>query len=507
VAHIKLCMLDTFGCGLFGSALPWSKIVADFAHELGGRKESTVWGRHFKVSAPNAALANGTAVHSFELDDLHKTSILHPGGVGLTPALAMAEHVGGCDGRELITAVIAGYEVGIRVGMSVGTSHLQRGFHNTGTNGTFCAGAAAGRILKLDTEKMTHNLGISGTQAAGFMAAQYSAMVKRMHAGRAAQSGVYGALLAQRGLTGITNILEADYGGYCKTTSDSYDLTKLTAGLGQEFETGRVGFKPYAAGGSTHTGHEAVKSIMSQHRITAEMIEKIAIRSTTITYHHTSWKYVPQGVTAAQMNMQYVVAITALEGDIFIDQFTEEKINDPKVIEYSRKVEVVPDPELDKLGPEYRHCIIAEVKTRDGSVFTERVDTAKGSNKNPMTTEEVVKKYKILASKVLSEKRVEALYDRVQNLEKMKDMRGWDDFLYRVTRGIESTEAFPKATFIVKLSALKGGVKGHAPVKEEVWGKRLQKRFLRFIRERRQRQPISFSQTSTSSWDTTGMQS
>jgi aconitate decarboxylase len=423
IDHIKLCLLDTFGCGLFGSTLPWAMIVADFVWEQGGKEESTVWGRDFKVPAPNAALANGTAVHSFELDDLHKTSIIHPGGVAITPALAMAEKVGGCDGKEFLTAVVAGYEVGIRVGMSVGTAHLQRGFHNTATNGTFCSGAAAGRILKLDPEKMTHDLGISGTQAAGLMAAQYSAMVKRMHAGRAAQSGVYGALLAQKGLTGITNILEADFGGYCKTMSDACDMNKLTVGLGENFETGKVGFKPYAAGGSTHTAHEAVKSIMNRYHITADRIDQINIRSTTVTYHHTSWEYRPQGVTAAQMNMQYVVAITALEGEIFIDQFTEEKVNDPKIIEYSRRVQVIPDPELDKLGPEFRHCIIAEVKTKDGKTFSERMDTAKGSNKRPMTTDEVIRKFKILAGKVLSQKRVDELYDTVLTLEKISEVK------------------------------------------------------------------------------------
>ncbi len=423
IEHTKLCLLDTLGCGLFGSTLPWARIVADFARDLGEKQESVVWGRDFKVSAPNAALANGTAVHSFELDDLHKTAIIHPGGVAITPALAVAEKVGGCNGREFLTAVVAGYEVGIRVGMSVGTSHLQRGFHNTATNGTFCSGAAAGRILKLDAEKMTHDLGIAGTQAAGLMAAQYSAMVKRMHAGRAAQSGVYGALLAQRGLTGITNILEADFGGYCRTMSDAWDMSKLTVGLGGYFETGKVGFKPYAAGGSTHTAHEAVKSIMNKNRITAERIDKITIRSTTVTYHHTSWEYNPQGVTAAQMNMQYVVAITALEGDIFINQFTEEKVKDPKIVEYSRKVEVIPDPELDKLGPEFRHAIIAEIRTKDGRTFRERVDTAKGSNKIPMTTEEVIRKYRTLAGRVLDPKRVDELYDLVLNLEDVSDVK------------------------------------------------------------------------------------
>ncbi len=409
IEHIKLCLLDTLGCGLFGSTLPWARIVADFAQDLGGKRESTVWGHNFKVSAPNAALANGTAVHSFELDDLHKVAIVHPGSIAATPALAVAECIDGCNGKEFLTAVVAGYEVAIRVGISVGTSHLQRGFHPAATNGTFGAGAAAGRIIRLDPDVMTHALGIAGTQAAGLMAAQYSAMVKRVHAGKAAQSGVYAALLAQRGLTGITNILEADYGGYCKTMSDASDIDKLTAGLGEEFETARVGFKPYSAGGSTHTAHEAIKSIMETNTLTADIIEKITIRATTATYRHTSWEYKPEGVTAAQMNMQYVVAVTALEHDIFIDQFTEEKVKDPKIIELSRKVEVVPDSELDKLGPEFRHAVIAEIRTADGRTFSERTDTAKGSDRKPMSSDEVLHKYQILAGKVLSKSRVAEL--------------------------------------------------------------------------------------------------
>jgi aconitate decarboxylase len=201
------------------------------------------------------------------------------------------------------------------------------------------------------------------------------------------------------------------------------DMNKLTAGLGENFETARVGFKPYAAGGSTHTAHEAVKSIMTQNRLTAEDIDHVKIRSTTVTYHHTSWEYKPEGITAAQMNMHYVVAVTVLEGNIFIDQFTDRKASDPKIIEYSRRVEVIPDPELDKLGPEFRHAVIAEVKTKDGRILQERVDTAKGSAKNPMSTEEVVRKYEILGGKVLSSQRVAEIKDMVFNLEKVGDIR------------------------------------------------------------------------------------
>jgi len=368
-------------------------------------------------------LANGTSVHSFELDDLHKTSIVHPGGIAITSALAMAERMGRCSGKDLLTAMVAGYEVAIRVGMSVGTSHLQRGFHPTGTHGSFGAGAAAGKILRLDSEKMTHDLGIAGTQAAGLMAAQYSAMVKRMHAGRAAQSGVYGALLAQKGFTGITNILEADYGGYCKVMADVSDMDKLTSGLGKDFEIIRVGFKPYAAGGSTHTAHEAVKSVMQKNNLTADKIDKIIIHATTATYHHTSWEYKPEGVTAAQMNMQYVVAVTALEGEIFIEQFNERKVQDPKIIEFSRKIEVFADPQLDELGPEFRHAVIAEIKTKDDRTFSERVDTAKGSDRKPVSAEEVYGKYQILASKALSQNRVAELKEMVLNLDKISDVR------------------------------------------------------------------------------------
>ncbi|MCX5908754.1 MAG: hypothetical protein NTY64_16640, partial [Deltaproteobacteria bacterium] len=189
------------------------------------------------------------------------------------------------------------------------------------------------------------------------------------------------------------------------------------------FETARVGFKPYAAGGSTHTAHEAVKSIMIQNRLTAEIIDRITIRSTTVTYHHTSWEYKPEGITAAQMNMQYVVAVTVLEGNIFIDQFTDQKVADPKIIEYSRKVKVIPDPELDKLGPEFRHAVIAEVKTKDGRILHERVDTAKVSAQNPMSTEEGIRKYETLAGKVLGSERASGLKDMVFNLEKVGDIR------------------------------------------------------------------------------------
>ncbi len=422
VDHMKLCLLDTIGCGLFGSTLPWGKILGKFAKDLGGKRESTLLGVTYKASAPNAALANGTMIHGFELDDIHRLSIIHPGSVTLPAALAVGESRKECTGKEFLTAMVAGYETGLRVGMCVGASHLHKGYHPTGTHGTFAAAAAAGKVLGLDEEKVVHALGIAGTQAAGLMAAQYAAMVKRMHAGRASQSGVYGALLADRGLTGITDILEADYGGYCNVMGETKDLDRMTQGLGQNFEVLNVGFKAFSCCGSNFTSLEALSRIMKDNGLEAPEIKKITIRSTTVTKLHVGWDYRPEGMTAAQMNLPYCLAVMALEGETFVDQFTEKKIRDPKILDFIKKVEVVPDPELDRLGQDYRHAIICQVETVAGQSYEKRVEFAKGGPNNPITREEVENKFRKLAGKVLSEEKVRDLYLTIQNLDKVSSL-------------------------------------------------------------------------------------
>ena len=429
VDHMKVCLLDTLGCGIFGSTLPWGEILAEFAGYLGGREESTLFGKRYRVSAPHAALANGTMVHGFELDDLHPLSILHTGSVTLPAALAVGESRGGCSGRDFLTALVAGYEVGARVGMSVSASHLRRGYHPTGTHGTFAAAAAAGKIIGLDGRKMVHALGIAGTQAAGLMAAQYAAMVKRVHAGRASQSGVYGALLAERGLTGITDILEADYGGYCKVMADSQDLGRITNGLGEKYEVLNVGFKVFSCCGSNFTALEGLSSLMRDHGLRAPDIQKITVNSSTVTKLHVGWDYRPDEVTTAQMNLPYCLAAMALEGEVFVEQFSEEKIKDPAILEFIKRIEVIPDPELDRLGPDHRHTSICRVRTEDGRLLEKRVDFAKGGPNNPVTFQEVADKFRRLTAKVLPEKKVEEIYRTVMAMEKVSSLKELTDCL------------------------------------------------------------------------------
>src|SRR5713226_1567996 len=207
VSHIKFCLIDSLGCALFGSTLPWGKIITSFAKEMGKGKGALIWGDGAEVPSTSAPLANGTLIHSFEMDDLHRVGVIHPGAEAIPAADALVRRIGNVDGKRFLTAVVAGYEVGCRVAMTGGASQLRRGFHPTATSGTFAAGAAAAKLLGLDPLKTLHTLGIAGTQAAGLMAAQHASMVKRMHPGRAAQAGVYGALLAAKGFPGIEDIL------------------------------------------------------------------------------------------------------------------------------------------------------------------------------------------------------------------------------------------------------------------------------------------------------------
>jgi aconitate decarboxylase len=415
--HMKLCLLDTIGCGLFGSTLPWGKILAEFTTNTGGRQESTLLGNPCKVPAPNAALANGTMIHGFELDDLHRLSILHPGGVTFPSALAIGERVGKCTGKDFLTAMVAGYEVGIRVGMALGASHLHRGYHPTGTHGTFASAAAAGRMMGLNEEKMIHCLGIAGTQGAGLMAAQYAAMVKRMHAGRASQSGIYGALLSEKGFTGITNILESDYGGYFKVMGETQDPDQVVRGLGEDYETLKVGFKCFSVCGSNFTSLEGLSQIMKDQLLKAHEIKKIRIRCTTVTKLHVGWDYKPEGITSAQMNLPYCLAVMALEGDAFVDQFTDSKISNSGILEFIKLIEVVPDPELDRLGPDYRHAVECEVETKGGKLYKKRVEFAKGGPTHPLTSQEIESKFRRLAGKIVSAKKVQEIYQTIQNVE------------------------------------------------------------------------------------------
>ena len=424
IQRIKLLMLDSIGCALYGSDLPWTRILQDTLSGLDSSSTCGVWGTKVRLSAPHAALVNGTQVQGFELDDVHRQGVLHVGAVVLPALLAIAEMRPGMGGREFLTAAVAGYEIGPRVGICMGQEHIAQGWHSGATLGVFSAAAGAARALQLDIDHTVHALGIAGTQSSGLMAAQYGAMVKRMHAGRASQSGLYGGLFAERGFTGIVNVLESEYGGFCSTFSrshDRYDLTQLTADLGHVWQTMGIALKFYACVGSNHTTIDAIRAMQQESAFGADDVKSILVHGSQVTMDHVGWKYVPQGLTSAQLNLPYCVATWLLEGDCFVDQFTQEKVADPERMRVAELVQVRHDADITARGSKFRHMVRVECELKDGTRLERTVEAGRGNEKNFASQDDVVEKFRKLASRALPPAQVEQIKDWFLDLETQVD--------------------------------------------------------------------------------------
>ncbi len=393
--RIKLLILDSLGCAIYGANLEWCRILRGTLEALDATRTTSIWGTDRKLSSPHAALLNGTQVQGFELDDVHRKAVLHVGAVTLPALIAVAESHAQLSGRDLLTSAVAGYEIGPRVGLCMGQEHIGQGWHSGATVGIFSAAAGAARGLKLDADKTVHALGIAGTQSSGLMAAQYGAMVKRMHAGRAAQSGLYGALLAKDGFTGIVDVFEAPYGGFCTTFSrsdDRFNLDELSAGLGERFETLRISLKFYSCVGSNHTTLDAIRDIRKRRPFTLDDIDEIVVHGSQVTVDHVGWPYRPEGLTSAQLNLPFCVATLLIEGDVFVDEFTADCVDDAARIKLSRKVKVVHDPAITALGAGSRHKVRVDIRFRDGTVESETREAPRGSEQSFASSDDIVGK-------------------------------------------------------------------------------------------------------------------
>jgi aconitate decarboxylase len=422
--RIKLLILDALGCALYGAHLEWCRILRDTLGRLDHDASCAVWGTARRLSAPHAALANGTQVHGFELDDVHRAGVLHVGAVALPALLAVAELRRSLSGEQFLAAAVAGYEIGPRVGLCMGPQHIGQGWHSGATVGVFSAAASAARGLRLDAGKTMHALGIAGTQAAGLMAAQYGAMVKRMHAGRASQSGLYGALLAEQGFTGIEDLFESEYGGFCTTFSrstDRFNLAELTAGLGETWQTMGVALKFYACVASNHTTLDALRQLQKNRAFAADEVEKIVVHGSQATVDHVGWKYAPRSLTAAQLNLPFCAATFLLEGDCSVAQFTEDIVADPQRIALADKVEVKLDQAITAKGARFRHMVRVEVQLRNGQRLECAREAPRGSEQDFAPAAEIIGKFEQLALHALPKERVAELRDAVLGIEKLTD--------------------------------------------------------------------------------------
>jgi 2-methylcitrate dehydratase PrpD len=254
------------------------------------------------------------------------------------------------------------------------------------------------------------------------MAAQEGAMVKRFHSGRAAQSGVYSALLAERDFTGITDVLEAPYGGYLSSYSDAPKPARLTDGLGTDWETAKVGYKPHASVTSIHTALDALADLMRENDLKADDIASVDAGLSKMTHVHCAWEYKSQGVTAAQMNLSYGLAVIAVDGVAFVDQYREDRLHDPRLLSFIERVSAHIDPEIEAMGPAFRHAARITLKTRDGRTLERQILHRRGSPENPLNAADVEYKFRQVVASVLARRDIDRVVELVARLEQQTDL-------------------------------------------------------------------------------------
>ncbi|MEM3704027.1 MAG: MmgE/PrpD family protein, partial [Candidatus Bathyarchaeia archaeon] len=282
VEKVKLLFLDFIGLCSASKKTLWSKAATEIANEQRSQGKSSIIGLEKQTSVLNAAFANGVMAHSLEFDDTHIQTTLHPGSAVIPAALSTAEEEN-LSGKDLIASIVLGYEVAIRVAKSVYPSHIERGFHITGTVGTFGAAVAASKNLGLKERQIVDAIGLAGTQAAGvFEFAADGAMSKRIHAGKAAMNGVLAALLAKKGVTGPQKIFEGDY-GFCRAYSDSYVPELIIAELGEKFLIEDVFLKAYAC-----CGHFQQPMINTIELAIENDIQHKDVRSVTVSIYKSA---------------------------------------------------------------------------------------------------------------------------------------------------------------------------------------------------------------------------
>lgn len=421
VAQACNVILDTVGCAL--AAWRDDPQKADIARKLvfgfAARPVASVWGGAGARTDPAlAALANGILANAADFDDTHKRALIHTGSVIVPPTLALAEELG-LDGATVITAIVAGYEAAVRVGMAVMPTHY-RFWHSTATNGTFGAAASAARALGLDADRAQLALGFAGTQAAGLNTFFTSGdFTKSLHPGKAAFNGVLSARLAALGATSPQTMLEHDK-GYLNAFSLEPNLEALTDGLGRTWEILQNGFKFFPSILASHAAIQATLDVVTKHDVRAADIAGITNETYETVKTHFSTKTVETSM-AARVSVPYCVAVAALDRRVGQGQFAPQRVAAPDVRDLLARTEVVSVPELTALYPEKFPARVT-VTLRNGRRLTAMRLFPKGDPQEPLSASEIEAKFLQNASARLTRAQAIELAKCILNLPEDKDL-------------------------------------------------------------------------------------
>jgi 2-methylcitrate dehydratase PrpD len=423
----KRLVMDTLAVSLCGSAETGVKELLDIFKNWGGKEESTVWVYGGKLPCISAAQMNATMVHASDYDDTHDPSPLHTGVVAVPTALAIAEMLGGVDGKKIITAIALAADFTIRMCMACKISMFDSGWHYTTLHGNFNAAAVAGKLLGLDEERLISAFGLAYHQAGGNgQCVDDGTLAKRIGPGLAVRDGIIAVMMAQKGITGARNLLEGRYGLYNIYHRGEYNPEVLTANLGERYDVIDLSFKPYPCCRNDHPSIDATLALMNEHNIKAEDVESVAVSVSSgaekALCEPLDIKRNPRTIVDAQFSIPWAVAVALAHGKVGLGSFTEQAIKDRTVLSLSNKVTPKRDESLNKRGVT---PAIVEIKVKNGKVYSKRVDHPYGSPETPMGMDALGEKLRDCASQAarpVGTDNVEKIIQLVSRLEAVSDV-------------------------------------------------------------------------------------
>lgn len=418
IHHAKRAVLDWYAALIPGAIEPPARLLEQaLAGDMDQGPSRLALGR--SATPRTAALINGTAAHTVEVDDIYRHAIYHPGAPTIAAALAQAQAMDTA-GLDFLKSVVAGYEISTRIGASLGRAHY-RFWHNTGTVGTFGAAAAAATLLRLDAGRFAHALCTGATMASGLQQAfRMDAMSKPLHAGHAAEAGLLAALAAAAGFTGSLDVIDGD-AGMGVAMSDGPDWSSTVATLGQVFHICDMTFKNHACCGHTFAPIDGAVALQMEMQIGAEDIDAVHI-GTYAPALDVAGNVDPRTAPEARFSVPYAVATALLFGSVRLAAFTPERLNDPRIRALMQRIRLTVDPELDAAFPGQRAARV-RIVTRDGRCSEHLQPTRKGDPDAPLSDHDLNAKFLELAQPVLGEDKAARLLERIWTLETLPSVR------------------------------------------------------------------------------------
>ena len=425
----RRALLDTIGVALAGVDEPAARLARRIVEADGGQAQAAVIGTSMRAPLGAAALANGTAGHALDYDDVTSSVNGHP-SIPLVPAVLAVGEAEGASGADVVTAFVVGFEVEGKIGRALGRSHYLRGFHQTTTVGALGAAAAAARLMRLTAEETANALGIAASMSGG-MQANFGSMTKPLQAGNAARGGVVAAQLAREGFTGGTDILDGPFGFIGLFAPDSDGDAELIDGFGDPWEVLDPGIavKKYPCCFVSHRPADAALTLAERHSLTPELVERVVVHVPEGAISPTGnigplIHSRPQTGLEGKFSLEYVVAAALFDGELRFANFDDAAVQRPELQAFLSRVtaqgEEAPRTDDDALGGAYNTI---EVHTTDGRVLTETLEEPRGGPAAPLDWDELLAKYRDCATRVLDADSTARTAEMIVSMDELADVR------------------------------------------------------------------------------------